>query len=208
MATTTYSDLSADVKTYIAAELLERAERQTVFYNFAKKEKLPTHFSKTCQFTRYEKLALPRTTLTEGTAPTATSMSVSTVSATVDQWGAVVKLTDVAELTIEHDIFQTALDLLKEQAQETINREIQEVLLAGTNVRRVNGRTTRAALQSGDVVSTTEMKILKRMLRSSGARTVDGKYYLFFCDEYVEQDIIGYSTFLSAAQLQDNEIGT
>lgn len=87
MAAQTFSNFSADAQTYIAAQTLMRIKRDVIVYGLGKKEKLPNRFSKTFQFTRFEKLLLPKVSLTEGVTPTSNAqMTVSTVQAVMDQW--------------------------------------------------------------------------------------------------------------------------
>ena len=61
-------------------------------------------------------------------------MTITTVTAVAEQWGAVVTITDVAELTIKHQPLQKAIMLLGIQAAETIDRVIFNVLMGGTTV--------------------------------------------------------------------------
>src|SRR3972149_2587433 len=106
MADTTSTTLASDAVTYIAEKTLAIAKRIVRFYDLADKAQLPSQNSKTFQYTRYDRLPLPITTLTEGTTPTSRALSISTVSATAEQWGDIVTLTDVAELTIKHKPLQ------------------------------------------------------------------------------------------------------
>src|SRR4051812_9069388 len=97
---TSFSDLSADTTTYIREELLAIAEKNVVFAQHAEKVSLPIHNSKTVQFSRYPRLALPMIPASEGVTPDSVALSVETVSAVVDQWILVVALTDLAQITI------------------------------------------------------------------------------------------------------------
>lgn len=80
-----FSDLSSDAVTYIAEKTLKVAERSVRFYELADKATLPDSNSKTFQYTRYERLGLPLSVLTEGTTPSDTSMTISTVTAVSEQ---------------------------------------------------------------------------------------------------------------------------
>ena len=153
-ADTTSTTLSADmISAYIADKTLMLALKELRMSQFAEKGTLPTRNSKTWQYTRYERLPLPVSTLTEGVTPASTTMSVSTVTATVEQWGQVVVITDMAELVIKHPVVQKAIQILALAAAETRDREIQKVLLAGTTVQYVNNRSSRATLVAGDTMS-------------------------------------------------------
>jgi N4-gp56 family major capsid protein len=221
MANTTFSTLApgggADVTTddavrYIRDELLSIAEKNMVFAEHAMKVQLPQHNSKTIQFSRYPRLALPGTPAIEGETPTAQLLSVETVSAVVDQWIMVVQLTDLSILTIKHPLIPIVTERLGEAKANLVDREIQKILLAGDNVTFANSRASRALLQSGDTVNSVEMRKIWKSLRRNGAR-VDGRNYIAIVDPEVSQDIGGDDQFHSAHELKDvsalynNEIG-
>ena len=221
MANTTFSTLApgggADVTTddvvrYIRDELLSIAEKNMVFAQHSMKVQLPQHNSKTIQFSRYPRLALPRTPATEGETPTAQLLSVETVSAVVDQWIMVVQLTDLSILTIKHPLIPIVTERLGEAKANLVDREVQKVLLAGDNVTFANNRASRAALTTSDFVNSVEMRKIWKSLRRQGAR-VDGRNYISVVDPEVSQDIGGDDQFHSAHELKDvsalynNEIG-
>lgn len=215
MATQGFSAFSADAVTYIAEKTLSIAKKSVVFQQFGDKAVLPANNSKTFQYTRFDRLALPKSTLTDGTTPDNTEMSISTVTATCDQWGAYVAISDVAELTIKHPVMQKAINLMGYQAAETVDREIIVVLLAGTSVSFPTGVSVRSGLSSTstDVVSTELVRKVVANIRSRGAHEFDGNDYVGVVDPYVEMDISKDSTFQAAGQysnikvLQNGEIG-
>ena len=155
MAIQTFSNFSADAQTYIAAQTLLRIKRDVIVYGLGKKEKLPNRFSKTFQFTRYDKLNLPKVALTEGTTPsTNASITISTVQAVMDQWGDFVNISDVADLTVKHPVMEQAIQLLSEQASETIDREVIKVILANTSVYYPGVVSSRGGLASNSYFDT------------------------------------------------------
>ena len=210
-----FSTFSADSQTYIAAQTLMRIKRDVVVYGLGKKEKLPNKFSKTFQFTRYEKLPLPQQVLSEGVTPSSNAqMTISTVQAVMDQWGDFVQLTDVAELTVKHPVMEQAIELLAEQAAETIDRECIKVLQANTSVFFPGAVANRGALAANNVLDTDTIRKTMASLRGGGARPFTGRLYMGLVDPHVEMDISKDSTFQTAASysnimvLQNGEIGT
>jgi len=208
------SSFSANAQTYISAQTLKRINRDVIVYGMGKKEKLPERFSKTFQYTRYEKLDLPYSALSEGATPTDNAqMSISTVSAVMDQWGDFINLSDVAVITAKHPSLQKGIELLGEQASELIDRECIKLLLSNTNVSYGGVATSRVTLQAGEVLSSTVIKKAVAALRNQGARPSSGRHFSGLLDPSVEQDVIGDATFLNAAQysnisaLQNGEIG-
>lgn len=215
MAIQGFSTFSANAQTYIAAQTLKRIKRDVVVYNLGKKEKLPNRYSKTFQYTRFEKLDLPYAALTEGTTPDNSSMSISTVSCVMDQWGSYINLTDVAVITAKHPALQAGIELLGEQASETIDRECIKLLLSNTNVTYGgSGATSRATLDASDVMTTGTVKAAVAGLRNQGAHGTSGRLFIGLIDPSVEMDLLGDSTFQNAASysnivaLYNGEAGT
>lgn len=178
----------------------------------AYQEDLPPASSKTMSFTQYARLAIPGSVLTEGVPPTDTALTPSAVTATIDQWGAFVTMTDLAELTIKHPLVQEASLLLGEQAAETLETTVNSVLVAGTTVQYAGAAANRAALTNGNVMTTNEFRKAVTLLRKNGARMINspdkfnnndatdaGKYYIMYVDPSVAADIVADTAFTSAA---------
>src|SRR5690242_14499535 len=90
--------------------MYELAEKKLQLGQFASKFKLEQRMSKTLRVTRYKRLNLPTAVLTEGTPPDAVALAVENVDVTVDQWGIVVLLTDVALITTQHPALNIAIE--------------------------------------------------------------------------------------------------
>lgn len=199
-ADTTSTVLAADFVTYIQDKTLTVAYKATKFAQFGVKGKLPNKSSKTFQYTRYERLPLPQSAIVEGVTPASTTMSITTVTATVDQWGQVVVITDIAELVVKHPVVQKAMTLLGLAAAELRDREIQKVLQAGTNIQIANGKAGRANLLATDVVTTNEMRKTVANLRNNGALPASEDSLRGIIDPSVEMDMTADPTWVAAGQ--------
>jgi N4-gp56 family major capsid protein len=208
----------ASINAHIAGELLTIAQKSVIFQQLGEKAKMPPGEGKTFQFNRYERLSLPLVTLTEGTPPSSTNMSLTTVQAVADQWGAYVAMSDVAQLTIKHPILATAMELLGYQAAELVDREIIKVLLAGTSVTYGGTATTRSGLataSSDQFVDKVAQRAVAR-LRTRGAIPYEGQHFVGVIDPNMEQDVsqAANSAFLYASaynnvkQFLNGELGT
>ncbi len=155
--TNSASGFTADVEAYIQEEVEPLARRQLVAYQFGKPLKLDINRGTTYTASRYERLPLPYAPLQEGVAPAGESMTLAQVTATAQQWGDLVRITDVANLTIKHPLFQQAIQLVSLQMPETLERNTMNTLVAGNQVNFVNSRTNRALLVATDVLSPTEV---------------------------------------------------
>jgi len=214
MAATNFAAISADAVTYIREELLDLAEKLTVFAQFADMVQLPQHNSKTIQFSRYPYLPLPQTPTADGVTPADQALSVQTVTATTDQWMLTVTLTDLAQLTIKHPLVPIVNDLLGYAMAQLVDREHYNVLVSGATVVFPGSVASRSALTAGNVMDDVTMMKVSATLRNLGARPHDGSSYILIVDAFTEQDIINQtSTFLAAHQfkavesLYNSEVG-
>ena len=169
MATNTAGQFSADIEAYIADETLPLARRQLVAYQFGDPLELPEGRGTTYTATRYNRLPLPFAPLSEGVPPIGETMTISQVSATAQQWGDKVTITDVAELTIKHPLFKKGTELTALQMSETLERNTMVALMAGTQVNYVNSRGSRGALVAGDVLDPTTVIRTDAALETLGA---------------------------------------
>lgn len=153
MPTNTSGQFQADIEGYIADKTLPLARRQLVAFQFAdKSEGIPKGRGVNYTATRYMRLPLPFAPLSEGVPPIGETMTIQQVTATALQWGDKVTITDVAEMTIKHPLFQKAIELVALQLSETLERNTFNALMAGTQVNYVNSRGSRGALVAGDVL--------------------------------------------------------
>ncbi|MDE2426665.1 MAG: N4-gp56 family major capsid protein [Elusimicrobia bacterium] len=171
----TYSQLSADVEAFIADETLPLAQKDLVAYQFADPLTLPKGRGLTYTATRYNRLPLPFAPLSEGVGPAqGESLTIQQVSATAQQWGDKVVITDVAEMTIKHPLFKKATELVAIQMAETLERNTFVALNALTQINYVNSRGSRAALQAGDTLDITTVTRTVAALRTLGAIRYNG----------------------------------
>ncbi|MBN1776622.1 MAG: N4-gp56 family major capsid protein [Clostridiales bacterium] len=150
---TTGNDLSAEMKTYYHDQLIDNAEPNLVHDQFGSKYPIPAGHGKTIEFRKYSPLAKALTAITEGVKPTGKKLNVSTVLATIQQYGDYVELTDLLEVTAIDRNIDEATILLGSQSGRTLDTITREVLNGGTNVMYApsvasNGTETAVLLRS------------------------------------------------------------
>jgi N4-gp56 family major capsid protein len=202
MANTTSSTLSADLQTYFSKKLQIQAKYKTVLDQFGWTENIPAQSSKTISFTQYADLAPAISSLTEGTPPSNEALSSTASTATINQIGAYVTLTDLATLTVKHPVTQKTTELLGVQGARSYDRLINATVVAGTNVVYAGGAANRAALAAGNVITTTEIRKAVTMLRNNGAVEFDDGNFVLVLDPSVEGDLLGDTTFANTVYRQ------
>lgn len=169
MPTNAAASFSSDVVSYIADETLPLARRQLVAYQFGDPLTLPKGRGTTYTATRYNRVPLPFAPLSEGVPPVGESMTIAQVTATAQQWGDKITITDVAEMTIFHPLFQKGIELTGLQVAETLERNTFNQLNAGTQINYVGSVGSRFALAAGNVLSPHEVNRAVAALVTLGA---------------------------------------
>lgn len=177
--------LSAEMKTFYDMTLIDEATANLVHDQFGQKRPIPKNGGKTIEFRKFAPLAKATTPLTEGVTPDGKSLSVSTITATVNQYGDFVTQTDMLELTSLDNTILEATKLLGRQAGLTLDTIVRNVLNSGTNVTycpkiAADGTetavTSRAALDDTCKLTVKTIQMVVAKLRGQNAPTINGKY--------------------------------
>ncbi len=169
MATNVSTTYSQDVSLFIQKEKLPLVQRQLVLYQFGQALRLEKQNGLTYQGTRYDRTNLPIAPLSEGVPPVGETIPIAIVSATAQQWGDTITVTDIADFTIKHPLFATAKDLIAMNAYETLERNTGNALMANTQINYVNTRGSRGSLVAGDVMNVHEVNRVTAALRIIGS---------------------------------------
>lgn len=107
-------------------------------------------------------------------------------------------MSDVVQLTIRHPLVQQARDLLSDQHDETVDREVQVVTMGSSAVYFAGNKASRALLTSVDTLKSDDVRRVVLTLRSLGARPMSGGDFTGVLDPFVEGDISKDATFVQA----------
>lgn len=146
MALNLSSSYLGDIPKLIEKETLEVAQRFCVVHQFADKRSIDKHTGVTWTATRFERLQLPLAPVSEGVPPVSQQLPISQVTGTALQWAGRVEFSDVAVVTIQHDLLQEANRRLGMQIAELRERNGFNMLMGGTQVNYANKKGSRAAL--------------------------------------------------------------
>lgn len=165
---------TGDVEQYIADKTLPLTQQQLVVYQFGEALRLPKGRGTQYAASRYIRVPLPFAPLSEGVPPVGETMTLQQVVATAQQWGDKITVTDVADLTIKHPLFQKAIELISLSVAETHERNTFNNLMGGTQINYVNSRGARASLVAGDVLNPHEVNRATAALMTIGAPLYNG----------------------------------
>lgn len=214
----TQSDIAASIPdAYFKSELLKPGDFTFLYRRFAQKEKLPSGSGKTWKANRMIRIEMPMDSLSEGVTPNDVGMTMEQVSCTAAQYGIVVTLTDVAQLTIETPLLQQAVQAVKDAMNRLDEELICEALLSGTNVVYADASggasipAARVDLAAADVFATETIKRIVNQLsyptdvKWGAAPKFSNGYYVMIMPKKWEFDLLGDATWKDMAIRQGRE---
>ena len=173
---TSSDGLSKEMKTYYSDYLIDNAIPKLVHDQFGQKHPIPKNGGKTIEFRKYSPLPKLTTPISEGVTPDGQSLNMTTIEATVAQYGGYITLSDVLMLTaIDNNLVQ-ATKLLGAQAGATLDTITREVLNGGTNVIFAGGKSARTALDETSLLTVEDVKKAVRLLKSQNAEKINGSW--------------------------------
>lgn len=217
---TTQSSLSAEMKTYYSDYLIDNATPLLVHDQFGQKQPIPKNKGKTVEFRKYAPLAKALTPLTEGVTPSGNSLSVSTITATVSQYGDYIELSDMLMLTTIDNNLVHATELLGNQAGETLDTIVRETINSGKNSQYADAQVAARYLLTGGSSTASNNHYLTvdcirrgvRNLKVNKAKRYDS-YFVAIIHPDTAYDIMGDTAWVEASkyagstQLFEGEIG-
>ena len=201
---TTGNDLSPEMRTYYDETLIDEAEPNLVHDQFGQKRPIPRNGGKTIQFRKYTALAKAMTPLTEGVTPNGNKLDVSTIEATVEQYGDFIMISDMLDLTAVDNNIVEATKVLGSQAGRTLDTVTREILNGGTSVQYGDGSvTSRAAIAATNKLTVDCIKKAVRFLKTQNAPTLDGGYYVGIIHPDTEYDLTSDPAWTDANKYTD-----
>lgn len=190
MATTqTYQSLTAEQKTFYDRSLLERLLPNLTFAKYGQKRPIPKREGDTINFRKFNSLAAATTALTEGETPAGNSLNISTITATVQQYGDFIVMSDKLDMVGIDPVIAEATAVLGEQAALTIDTVARDVVSAGSNVIYANNKDSTANVAATDILTAVDIKKAVRALRNKNAKPMSDGYFIGIIDPSQSFDI-------------------
>lgn len=205
-------DLSPEMKTYYDMTLIRTADPYLVHDQFGQKRPIPARSGKTIEFRRFPSLPKQMTPLTEGVTPDGQKLSVTSMTATLSQYGGYIVSSDMLELTAIDNVLLETTKILASQAGRTSDAITREVLAGGTNVRYAGGKTSRSNITASDVLKVADIKKAVRDLKSKNAEKINGYYVAIVHPDTVfdlwnDSEWVEASKYAGSEQIFKGEIG-
>jgi len=191
MAVQTIATITAENKTFYEKTLLSRLLPNLLYAKYGQKKPVPKHEGGTINFRRFNSLSAATTALTEGVKPSGSSLNVTTVTATLAQYGDFILISDKLDMLGIDPVLTETAALLGEQAALTIDTVVRDVVRQGTNVIRPNSRATIDAVTASDKLTSAEIKLAVKKLRKANAKPVEDGMYIGVIDPETAYDLQG-----------------
>jgi len=178
LAVQTYAALTNEQRSFYQARLIQRLLPYIPLQKDGQKTTIGRNTGTTVQWRKWGALALATTALTEGTPPTENSLTITQVTASLAQYGAFVKVSDLLIVAGIDPAMEQVNDLESEQAGRSIHTLVVNALAAGTTVQYANNRASRITVAAGDNLITQEIRKAVRTLKKNNVpRFPDGYYH-------------------------------
>lgn len=214
MNTTNSSGMSPEIKTFYDKVLLERALPNLPFLKYGQKKPIPKGNGKTIEFRKFNSLEPATTPLTEGQPPVAKDLTVTSITASVKQYGDVVEVSDVLDETAIDPVITETIELEGEQSGETLNTVVRDILLATTSEYNVGGGVDVNAITASDKLKADDILKLKTIFKRGNIKPIIGnKYYLMLLAPEQIADIMrdklwqDVNTYSASEKIEEGEIG-
>lgn len=207
---TTQDTLSGEMKTFYSDYLIDNAEPELVHDQFAQKHNIPKNGGKIIEFRRFDPLPKALTPLTEGVTPNGQKLSMSVITAQVQQYGGFVEISDMLILTAIDNNLAVAMEELGSQAGRTLDTITREVLNGGTNVQYAEGQvSSRGALAYTSETNNHNMTVNAirrgvRFLKVMNARKING-YFAGIIHPDVSYDLMNDPKWVNVKSYSDPE---
>lgn len=194
--------LAISVKTTYNRTLLETARDELVHSQFGKEYTLPKHGGLTMEWRKANVLAVATTPLTEGVIPTEDSFGYTSLTVTINQYGAFIKGTDMVQMVLLDPLLDNITEEQGVQAGLTLETIDRDALNAGTTVRYADAVANRAAIGAGNKMDAHEFVIAQRTMVTNKAKPVRGKNYAMIVHPYVAADLMEDASIVLALRAQ------
>ena len=210
-----YAKLPAERKAWYERALLDRMLEDLVFTPLAQTEKrsIPKKEGDVINFRRVNSLPVPTDSLTEGITPAGVDLSITQITAKVKEEGNFVPLTAWLDLVGIDPLVQETSELCGENAAETTETRIRDIIFNGTNVYYASGGIARNTVGDAHVFTGTICRRAKQIMTRNRVKGVRGKDLVGFIHPDGAYDLKGHSEwrepnlYAGAKDIMNGEIG-
>ena len=196
MTTTNGADT---LQVFVVRKTLEYAKPKLIYTQFGAPDLTMERKGKTASWLRFAKLSIPSSALSESPAWSPETVTNVTVTATLELWGNGIEMTEMLDKTSFLDLPNEFKKLVGQNAGETINEKVRDVLFAGTNVEYANGKASRNDLVSGDKLDLDDILNTVEDLEAADTPRIND-LYMAIISPYVKTNLMKDTAFREATR--------
>ena len=157
---------------YYVRTMLRAATPLLVHTKWAQVKDIPQKNTDIIRFRRYSLLSAATTALTEGTAPSGQTVTVTNVGGTVDDYGDFIQYSDWVDYVSPDPVLTEFSELLGQQAGNTLDQLCRNVMNAGSTVQYAANRAGTSSIATGDTLTRAEVREAVRTLQGNNTTKI------------------------------------
>lgn len=178
MVVQTYATLTAEQRTVYIAKTLKRLIPYLPLLKDAMTETIGSNTGTSVQWRKWGALPAATSALSEGIPPSEGSLTITAVTATLAQYGAFQKISDLLIRAGIDPAMSNVMDVEGEQAGLSIHSLTVTELAAGSTVQYAGAATSRVTVAVGMNFITAEVrKAVRTLEKNKVPRFPDGRYH-------------------------------
>lgn len=199
--------LTAEQHEYYQDAMLDRLMPELQLMNYGEKKNIPKNKGAKTSFRRLNSLAVSTTALTEGVTPDGVDLNITSINTTVQEYGNYTKISEFINTTGYDPLLTETSQLMGENAGESMETIVRDIVGAGTNVMYANSVASRVTV-AGKIVALDVLKVRRNLKRSKvkQVKLPNGKSgYLWFAHTDVITDLMQTTEWIDANKYIDNK---
>lgn len=188
------------IEVYNVRKTLEFAKPKLVYPQFGAPDMVMKRKGQTASWLKFTKLSIPASVIADdGGTWAPETVTESTVTATLELWANGVELTEALDQTSFLDLPMEYKKLIGQNAGETINEKVRNILVAGTSVSYANSAASRSALISTDTADLDDFLNVVQSLEVADAPKI-GDEYVAIISPYIKTRLMKDVAFREAVR--------
>ena len=203
------ADFSDHIHSFLEKKFLERLVKELHLNKFGKKKSVPAHGGTVIKWNRWTNPTANTTALSDGVSPDGLSLTSTSVSATLAQYGQFVSTSDELQLIAINDTLEDAGELLGYGAALSLDTLARNELDANGTQRYADAgnNSSKANVESGtDKMRSDELKIVLKAMRVADVPAFEDGLYRGIIHPLMEFDLLSETATSTFIVLMQNSI--
>lgn len=197
------------IEVYNVRKTLDFAKPKLVYPQFGAPDLAMRRKGQTASWLKFTKMSIPGSVLADSPTWDPATIEDATVTATLELWGNGVTLLEALKETSFLDLPMEYKKLIGQNAGETINEKVRDILIAGTSVNYANAKSARTDILTTDTIDLDDILNTVESLETSDAPMI-GDEYIAIISPYIKTRLMKDTAFREATRYlaKDNSLFT